>query len=56
MNDNVRAAIVAAINAYMQEEARITPSVMLTTFSPWKFSGLRELMKKRTSIQQRVRH
>lgn len=55
MKENVTAAIMAAVNTYMQEEAGVAPSVMPTTFSPWKFFRLQELMRKRTSIQQRDR-
>lgn len=55
VKENVMAAIMAAVNTYMQEETRIAPSVISTTFSPWKFSRLQELMRKRTSIQQRTR-
>ena len=54
MEEHVRAAIVAAVDAYVQEQARETPSVMPATFSTWKLFGLRELMRKRTSIQKRV--
>ena len=44
---------MAAVNAYMAEEAKeATPSTMP---SPWKVFGLQELMRKRTSIQKRVR-
>jgi len=57
MKDNVKAAMVAAVNAYMQEEAKeMPPSVVpILIFSPWKAFGLQELMRKRTSIQQRAR-
>jgi len=57
MKDNKKIAMVAAVNAYMQEEAkealtRVTPTLI---FSPWKAFGLQELMRKRTFIQQRAR-
>jgi hypothetical protein len=57
MKENVRAAIVAAVNAYMQEEARVAPPSVVPTLilSTWKVFGLQELMRKRTSIQRRVR-
>ena len=57
MKDNVKAAMVAAVNAYMQEEARVAhPGVVPTLIlSTWKVFGLQELMRKRASIQRRVR-
>lgn len=58
MKDNMKAAIVAAVNAYMQEEVKEeAPSsvVPISTFSHWRVFGLQELMRKRTSIQKRER-
>lgn len=57
MKDSRKATIVAAINAYMQEEAKEVPQKAVSTFifSSWKVFGLQELMRSRTSIQQRVR-
>ncbi len=58
MKDNVKAAIVATVNAYMQEEGKeeAPPSVMrIPTFSHWRVFGLQELMRKRTPMQKRVK-
>ncbi len=58
MKDNMKAAIVAAVNDYMQEEVKeeAPPNVVpIPMFSPWRVFGLQELMRKRTSIQKRVR-
>ena len=58
MKDNMKAAIVAAVNAYMQEEVKeeAPPSVVpIPMFSPWRVFGLQELMRTRTSMQKKVR-
>ena len=57
MKESVRTAIVAAVNAYMHEEARVAHSGVVPTLilSTWKVFGLQELMRKRASIQRRVR-
>ena len=56
MKENVTAAVVAAVNAYMEEEVKETPTGVMPTFilSPWKVFGLHELMRRRTSLQKRV--
>jgi len=57
MNEKKLAAIMAAVNAYLEEEARVViPSPKpLFIFSPWKVFGLQELMRGRTSMQQKTR-
>ena len=57
MKDNMKAAIVAAVNAYIQEEVKeeALPSVVpIPMFSPWRVFGLQELMRSRISMQKRV--
>ena len=56
VKETVRAAIIAAVNAYMVEEAKEAPPSPVPTLipSPWKVFGLQELMRKRASIQKRV--
>lgn len=54
--NNVEVAIIAAVNAYMQEEAKVAaPCPMPATFSPWKLFGLQESMRKRNPIQKGMR-
>ncbi len=55
MNKNVGAAIVAAVNAYIQEESKAAPHQVSATSSQWKLSGLRELMQKRNLVRNRMR-
>lgn len=52
MKENVVAAIVGAINAYIQQEeqAKTIPSMVVPypEISPWRLFGLQELMRART--------
>jgi hypothetical protein len=52
MKEAVVAAIVSAINAYIEQEeqARIIPSKVTPypEISPWRFFGRQELMRART--------
>ena len=57
MKDNMKAAIVAAVNTYMQEEVKEEAPLSVVPIpmsSPWRIFGLQELMRKRTSMQKRI--
>jgi len=53
------AAITAAVNAYLEEEARSRQAVALprrhaATISMWRVSGRDEIMRMRTLWQRRI--
>ncbi|MBN2463198.1 MAG: hypothetical protein JXB43_06315 [Dehalococcoidia bacterium] len=64
MNKTVVAAILGAINAYMEQEgqgqAKTVPSIITVTpypeTSPWRLFGRQELMRARTNWQARRRN